>query len=142
MAEPQPQNISKIQQLQQRSYNDCWQSNRKIFVALIAGFIAASIAMTTKVEIDPTMETLIVAAAPLILGYWWPMPLAKSPGLDEVVDWDFKSGIGFATIGTLIIYFVVQFLLSQNEVAATWVTAMAPGLTAGLRVVIAIAFKT
>jgi hypothetical protein len=133
--------VQQQEQEHSRFYDDCTQSNRKILVALIAGVLAALVA-TTGVEIDPTMETLIVAAAPLILGYWWPMPLAKSPGPEGYVDWDFKSGIGFATIGTLIIYVIVHFLLLQYEDVATWVTAMAPGITAGLRVGVATAFNT
>ena len=87
------------------------------------------------------METLIVAAAPLILAYWWPMSLDKSPGPDEVVDWNFKSGIGFATIGTLIIYFVVQYLLPTPEAADTTIMAAAPAVMAGVRMGIGVVYK-
>ena len=130
----------KVLELQQRSYNDCALSKRKLVVAAVAGLLAW-VVVTAGVDIDPTMETLIVGAAPLIVAYWWPMPLAKSPGANDVVDWDFKSGIGFATIGTLIIYFGVQFILGTQEATETKIVAAAPAAMAGFRMLIAVASK-
>ena len=45
----------------------------KFGAALVAAVIA-SFVLILGVEIDPTIETLILALSPVIVGYWWPNP--------------------------------------------------------------------
>jgi hypothetical protein len=81
-----------IAPLRERSKSASMESKRKLVVALVAGVVAGWVAVT-GITIDPTLETLIAAAAPLIVAYWWPMPHQRFKDPNAVAR-DLKSGIG------------------------------------------------
>jgi hypothetical protein len=53
------------------SWDDFLHLNQRFFVAFIAAVIAIWV-MIVNVEIDSTIQTLILTLSPIIVAYWWP----------------------------------------------------------------------
>jgi hypothetical protein len=79
-----------------------------IIAALFAGWVTLF-----GVEIDATMETLIVAVAPGFVAYWWPTKDSDSTG------WKFRSGVGWTLGSALVAYVVAQLVIKVGLIKGT-----------------------
>jgi hypothetical protein len=119
----------------ERSKAQAQQGTRKALILFVAAALVV-FTMLWGVEIDPTLEALIAAVAPVIVAYVWPTP----DNSGQEVDWNFQSGIGVATITALIVYVFILYVTgptgpdaeqaSQLPINKTedWATILAGGV--------------
>jgi hypothetical protein len=98
------------------STNEIYSYNRKFAVALVAAGIAIWV-MIFHVEIDATIETLILTLSPIIVAYWCPEPnreAANAPAARKSPS-GFDSDVVVALIAALVIYVGLQFFVGLTS---------------------------
>jgi hypothetical protein len=83
---------------------DAVGSTPKFGAALVAAIVAGFVLMF-GVEIDKTIETLILALAPVITAYWWPNTGNVNRGTS---DWTIDRNVALALGAALVVYFLAQ----------------------------------
>jgi hypothetical protein len=83
----------------------------KFAAALVAAIIAGFVLMF-GVEIDKTVETLILALAPVITAYWWP----NTGNVNRATsDWAIDRNVALALGAALVVYFLAQVVLKYCD---------------------------
>ena len=83
-----------------------------IIAALFAGWVTLF-----GIEIDATMETLIVAVVPGFVAYWWPTKDSDTTG------WKFRSGVDWTLGCALVAYVVAQLVIKVGLIKGTVCTS-------------------
>jgi hypothetical protein len=103
------------------SWDDLWHRNQTFFAAFVAAIIAIWV-MLVNVEIDATIQTLILTLSPIIVAYWWPeasRPEATDPNTHRDTrttsrksDWGLDPDVAVALAVALFLYVGVQAWLA------------------------------